>query len=309
MGWYTTRVVKPVKVFKARPNEWVDTGGIFISPYVLYSYEYVETSNFPMNLNLELQISGGRIRVVPLGNVISSKSMVSFLVMESDENIGSKPSPTSNSWVNVAKLSSTYTNIEIKSCSSSSDFWVTHPNRPFKIFVMPTRLSFINGITKLGYYLNDKGGGRYSLSVKQNIPSYEKILLRKVEVGSWIDYNLGRGMIAVTGKYSTGDLDKPSHNNRPFSCRLLANGSVLEEQTSKIITYPVTVGYTNFRHECYNFNFEGLNPNTEYHLQVFVANDIMIGRVISAIDIIGTFHTDNLKNLDSFSANVVIVYE
>lgn len=97
--WYTTRVIKPMRIFQTNVNTefsiYEKTGlrvGLHLrSPYIIYCYREMISNEYMFNSKLNLiKLSSDRYKLEPIDTSISNSSIVDVLVIESDQVVEGK---------------------------------------------------------------------------------------------------------------------------------------------------------------------------------------------------------------------------
>lgn len=170
--WYTTRIIKPIKIYETKLNTWVNLDkDLFKHPYVLYSYKYLKLTRVKHNTLLTVTVERDRVKVSPKSSSIDTgATIVYLLVMESDESpLYPSQGVASKAWVNRFLLNSKVNNIEIKDCSASNDFTIKiDDRRKFKCMIIPTSMSFVDNMDSYKFDIAKVSTGNYKVTLQQS---------------------------------------------------------------------------------------------------------------------------------------------
>jgi hypothetical protein len=173
--WNNIRVIKPMKIFEVHVGEefslYEKTEFKYNSPYMIYSYVelYADYCNWDSKLNLT-SLGGDRFVYVPIDEKINYKSIISVIVMESNDAKTIEYNKTgSSTWNTLFKLSKDKLNYYYLKNISNKESIVK--NISGSSFIIPKSVPYVYGCNYISFRewfdYNDENSYRYWVECRQ----------------------------------------------------------------------------------------------------------------------------------------------
>lgn len=228
--WYTIRVIKPIRMFDVHVNEefsLLDKTGLTVGkgwkhPYILYCYKELIANSYKFDSELVLnKLNDDRYRLTSKFGYIENDSIITVLVMESDEEvsvINTIDSSISNSnWNTLEKLSINYNRIKLVKLNDNNNFTFDldelHIGNNFNFMVFINKMRYAPNCYAIKCELLKLDNNKFKLLLKQkycDIPN----------TSSFTNYVSGNQNINLTNVGSVSFEIKKNSEGNDISFRL-----------------------------------------------------------------------------------------